>query len=79
MFDYSILRHGVAIGVGVNFKLKNPVEVLHFHKIQVQLNVSRIYTPKVRERGISRKHLNICNNPWIYKSGLFEEVGYEIP
>ena len=46
-FDNSILRHGVTIKVGVNFKPKNLVEVLHFHKIQVQLNFSRICTPKI--------------------------------
>ena len=45
------------IRVGVNFKPKNSVDVLHFHKIQVWLNVSRICTPKIREREISRKHL----------------------
>ena len=45
------------IRVGVNLKPKNSVDVLHFHKIQVWLNVSRICTPKIRERGISRKHL----------------------
>ena len=46
-FGNSILRHGVTIRVGVNFKPKNPVEVLHFHKIQVQFNCSRICTPKI--------------------------------
>ena len=84
-FDNSILRHGVTIKVGVNFKPKNLVEVLHFHKIQVQLNFSRICTPKIWERGISRKHLvldlkkkkkkkKICNNPldlqiWFVREG----------
>ena len=55
LFGYSILRHGVTIRVGVNFKPKNPVEVLHFHKIQVWLNVSRICKPKIIERGIAEK------------------------
>ena len=43
--------------VGINFKPKNPVEVLDFHKAKVWLNGSRIYTLKIRERGIRRKHL----------------------
>ena len=74
------------IRVAVNIKLKNPVEVLHFQKIQVRLNVSRICTPKLREKGISRKHLvldqkqkkRIYNNLWIYVLSLFEEVRHEI-
>ena len=51
MFDNSILRHRVTIRVGVNFKPKNPVEVLHFDKIQFWLNVSRIYTHKKSAKG----------------------------
>ena len=46
----------MTIRVGVKIKPKNPVEVLYFHKIQVQLIISRICTPKIIERGISRKH-----------------------
>ena len=42
LFGDSILKHGMTIIVGKNFKLKNPVMVLHFHKIQVRHNVSRI-------------------------------------
>ena len=57
LFGDSILRHGVIIRVGINFKSKNPIVVLHFHKIQLRLNVSRIYIAKIRERGIRRKHL----------------------
>ena len=49
--------HGVTIRVGINFKLKNSVVVLHFHKIQVPLNVSKICTQKIRVRGISKKLL----------------------
>ena len=56
LFDDSILSHGVTIRVGVNFKPKNSVEVLDFHKA-LRLNGLRIYTPKIRERGIRRKHL----------------------
>ena len=69
LFGYNILRQGVTITMGINFKPKNPVEVLHFHKIQILLNVSKICTPKIREKGISRKHLVLggekkrtCNN-----------------
>ena len=47
--------------MGVNFESKNPVMVLHFHKIKVQLNISRIYTLKIKEREISRKHLVLDN------------------
>ena len=57
LFGDSILRHGVIIRVGINFKSKNPIVVLQFHKIQLRLNVSRIYIAKIRERGIRRKHL----------------------
>ena len=53
----AIWRHGVIIRVGINFKSKNPIVVLHFHKIQLRLNVSRIYIAKIRERGFRRKHL----------------------
>ena len=62
--------HGVTIRVGINFKLKNSIVVLHFHKIQVPLNVSKICTQKIRVRGISKKLLvfdkkkkRICNSP----------------
>ena len=90
LFGDSILRHRVIIKVGINFKSKNPIVVLHFHKIQLRLNVSRIYIAKIRERGIRRKHLlfvkkiikkkkkGYATDPWIYKIGLFEEVGHEI-
>ena len=64
----------MTIRVGINLERKNSVVVLHLHKIQVRLNVSRICTPKIRERNISRKHLEfdkkkiikkkrICNSP----------------
>ena len=56
LFDDSILTHRVTISVGKNFKSKNLVVVLHFHKIQVWHNVSRIWTPKIRERDFCRKH-----------------------
>ena len=46
-FGNSILKHGVTIRRGINFKPKNPVEVLYFHKIQVRLNFLRICTPKI--------------------------------
>ena len=74
----------MTITVGINFKPKNLVEVLHYHKIQVQLNISRICTPKIREREFSRKQLVLDNKkgyaitPWIYELGLFKEVGHEI-
>ena len=57
LFGYSILRHKVTIRVDVDFKPKNPAEVLHFQKIQVLVNVSRIWTQKISERGICRKQL----------------------
>ena len=47
----------MTIRMGINLKMKNSFVVLHFHKIQVRLNISRICTPKIREWGISRKHL----------------------
>ena len=47
--------------MGVNFKLKNPIEALHYHEIQLWLNISRIRTPKIRERGISIKHGKLDN------------------
>ena len=47
----------MTIGVGINFKLKNLVMVLNFKKIQDRLNTTTICTPKIRERGISRKQL----------------------
>ena len=56
MFDYSNLRHRVTIRVGANFQLKNPIDILQFHKVQVWLNVLRICKQKISERGISRKH-----------------------
>ena len=74
----------MTITVGINFKPKNLVEVLHYHKIQVQLNISRICTPKIREREFSRKQLVLDNKKgyattlWIYELGLFKEVGHEI-
>ena len=40
LFDDNVMRHGVTIRVGVNFIPKNPIKVLHYHKIQLQLNVS---------------------------------------
>ena len=59
--------------------------VLRILKIQVQHNVSRICTPKIIERGISRKYLvfDKKKNAYaialgIYEVGLFEEAGYEI-
>ena len=55
LFGYSILRHRVTIRVDVDFKPKNPIEVLHFQKIQVSVNISRIYTQKIKEMGICRK------------------------
>ena len=79
--------------MGVNFEPKNPVEVLHFHKIQVLLNILRIFTLKIRGREISRKHLVLDNKkkqekkkkkkrytiiPWLYELGLFKEVRHEI-
>ena len=57
LFGYCILMHRVTIRVGINFKLNNPVAVLHFHKIQARLNFSKICTQKIRVRGISRKLL----------------------
>ena len=72
-FYDSILRQGVTIGMGINFKSKNLIVVLHFQKILVHRNVSRICTPKIRVRGISGKHLvsnkkkkkkkRICKSP----------------
>ena len=65
--------HGVTIRVGINFKLKNSIVVLHFQKIQVPLNVSKICTQKIRVRGISKKLLvfdkkkkGYATAPWIY-------------
>ena len=86
LFSDSLLRHRVTIRVGINFKPKNPVEVLDLHKIQVRLNISRICTPKIRERSIRRNHLvfdkggggRYATAPWIYKFGLFEEARNEI-
>ena len=51
----------MTIRVGVNFKLKNPIEVLHYHKILLRLNDSRISTPNIREMGISIKHGKLDN------------------
>ena len=85
LFGDSILRHVVTVKVGINFKSKNLVVVLHFLKIQVQLNISRICTPKIIERGISRKHpvfdkkkKGYATTFGIYEVGLFEEAEYEI-
>ena len=83
LFSDSLLRHRVTIRVGINFKPKNPVEVLDFHKIQVRLNISRICTPKIRERVLGEITLclikggggwKICNSPldlqiWIVRGG----------
>ena len=55
LLGYSILRHGVTFRVGVNFKPKNSVEVLQFHKIHVQLKVSRICTAKIQRQGNQKK------------------------
>ena len=55
LFDDSVIRHGVTIRVGVNFIPKNPIKVLHYHKIQLRLNVSWICTPKIWDGGISIK------------------------
>ena len=87
LFSDSLLRHRVTIRVGINFKPKNPVEVLDFHKIQVRLNISRICTPKIRERVLGEITLCLIKGggegryataPWIYKFGLFEEARNEI-
>ena len=75
----------MTIRVGNNFKSNNPVMVLRILKIQVRHNVSRICTPKIRERGIIRKHLVFdkkknayATAPGIYEVGLFKEARYEI-
>lgn len=42
----------LTVKMDVDLKSKNPVEVKHFHNVQVQLNVPRTCTPKAIERGI---------------------------